>query len=83
MTERGFKASIQALDPLDQPYENHKDIEGSKGPWNMLMCDTSSIGCFYMGWNIWPEATFTKYIEKIYLDEGKEPAYNAVIQSLG
>ena len=44
MSEKGFKASIQALDPLDQPYEHHKDIECSKwkigGPWNMLMCNT-------------------------------------------
>ena len=42
MTEKGFKASIQALDPLDQPYEHHKHTEGSRwkigGPWNMLMC---------------------------------------------
>jgi len=86
MSEKGFKASIQALDPLDQPYEHHKDIEGSKwkigGPWNMLMCNTSSIGCFYVGWNIWPEATFTKYIEKIYLDEGKEEACHSVTLSL-
>ena len=86
MSEKGFKASIQALDPLDQPYEHHKDIEGSKwkigGPWNMLMCNTSSIGCFYVGWNIWPEATFTKFIEKIYLDEGKEEACHSVTLSL-
>ena len=86
MTEKGFKASIQALDPLDQPYEHHKHIEGSRwkigGPWNMLMCNTTSIGCFYVGWNIWPEASFTKQIEKIYLKLGKTAAYRAVVQTL-
>ena len=86
MTEKGFKASIQALDPLDQPYEHHKHIEGSSwkigGPWNMLMCNTTSIGCFYVGWNIWPEASFTKQIEKIYLKLGKTAAYRAVVQTL-
>jgi hypothetical protein len=86
MSEKGFKASIQALDPLDQPYEHHKDIEGSKwkigGPWNMLMCNTSSIGCFYVGWNIWPEATFTKYIEEIYLTKDKKYAHHAIMETL-
>ena len=86
MTEKGFKASIQAIDPLDQPYEHHKHIEGSRwkigGPWNMLMCNTTSIGCFYVGWNIWPEASFTKQIEKIYLKLGKTAAYRAVVQTL-
>lgn len=86
MTEKGFKASIQALDPLDQPYEHHKHIEGSRwkigGPWNMLMCNTTSIGCFYVGWNIWPEASFTEQIEKIYLKLGKTAAYRAVVQTL-
>ena len=86
MTEKGFKASIQALDPLDQPYEHHKHIEGSTwkigGPWNMLMCNTTSIGCFYVGWNIWPEASFTEQIEKIYLELGKTAAYRAVVQTL-
>ena len=86
MTEKGFKASIQALDPLDQPYEHHKHIEGSRwkigGPWNMLMCNTTSIGCFYVGWNIWPEASFTKQIEKIYLKLGKTAAFRAVVQTL-
>ena len=86
MTEKGFKANIQALDPLDQPYEHHKHIEGSRwkigGPWNMLMCNTTSIGCFYVGWNIWPEASFTKQIEKIYLKLGKTAAYRAVVQTL-
>ena len=78
MTEKGFKASIQALDPLDQPYEHHKHIEGSRwrigGPWNMLMCNTTSIGCFYVGWNIWPEASFTKTLRKfISLKVNKRP----------
>ena len=86
MTEKGFKASIQALDPLDQPYEHHKHIEGSRwkigGPWNMLMCNTTSIGCFYVGWNIWPEASFTKYIEEIYLRQGKKAAFSNVMQTL-
>jgi len=86
MTEKGFKASIQALDPLDQPYEHHKHIEGSRwkigGPWNMLMCNTTSIGCFYVGWNIWPEASFTKYIEEIYLSQGKQAAFSQVMQTL-
>jgi len=86
MTEKGFKASIQALDPLDQPYEHHKNIEGSRwkigGPWNMLMCNTTSIGCFYVGWNIWPEASFTKYIEEIYLSKGKQAAFSQVMHTL-
>ena len=86
MTEKGFKASIQALDPLDQPYEHHKHIEGSRwkigGPWNMLMCNTTSIGCFYVGWNIWPEASFTKYIEEIYLTQGKQAAFRFMMSSL-
>lgn len=86
MTEKGFKASIQALDPLDQPYEHHKHIEGSRwkigGPWNMLMCNTTSIGCFYVGWNIWPEASFTKYIEEIYLSKGKQAAFSQVMRTL-
>ena len=86
MTEKGFKASIQALDPLDQPYEHHKHIEGSRwkigGPWSMLMCNTTSIGCFYVGWNIWPEASFTKYIEEIYLRQGKKAAFSNVMQTL-
>jgi len=86
MTEKGFKASIQALDPLDQPYEHHKHIEGSRwkigGPWNMLMCNTTSIGCFYVGWNIWPEASFTKYIENVYLNQGKQAAFTEVMKSL-
>jgi len=86
MTEKGFKASIQALDPLDQPYEHHKHIEGSRwkigGPWNMLMCNTTSIGCFYVGWNIWPEASFTKYIEEIYLSKGRQAAYQSLMNSL-
>lgn len=86
MTEKGFKASIQALDPLDQPYEHHKHIEGSRwkigGPWNMLMCNTTSIGCFYVGWNIWPEASFTKYIEEIYLSKGKQAAFSHVMRTL-
>ena len=67
-------------------YEHHKDIEGSKwkigGPWNILMCNTSSIGCFYVGWNIWPEAIFTKYIEEIYLTKGKKYAYHAIMETL-
>jgi len=86
MTEKGFKASIQALDPLDQPYEHHKHIEGSRwkigGPWNMLMCNATSIGCFYVGWNIWPEASFTKYIEEIYLSKGRQAAYQSLMNSL-
>lgn len=86
MTEKGFKASIQALDPLDQPYEHHKHIEGSRwkigGPWNMLICNTTSIGCFYVDWNIWPEASFTKYIEEIYLSKGKKAAFSQVIRTL-
>ena len=86
MSEKGFKADIQALDPLFQPYEHHQHIEGSKwkigGPWNMLMCNTSSIGCFYVGWNIWPEATFTNYIEGIYLTKGKKYAYHAMMKTL-
>ena len=86
MTEKGFKASIQALDPLDQPYEHHKHIEGSRwkigGPWNMLMCNTTSIGCFYVGWNIWPEDSFTKYIEEIYLSKGKQAAFSQVMHTL-
>ena len=86
MTEKGFKASIQALDPLDQPCEHHKHIEGSRwkigGPWNMLMCNTTSIGCFYVGWNIWPEASFTKYIEEIYLTQGKQAAFRFMMSSL-
>jgi hypothetical protein len=86
MTEKGFKASIQALDPLDQPYEHHKHIEGSRwkigGPWNMLMCNTTSIGCFYVGWNIWTEAFFTDQIEKTSLNLGKTAAYRAVVQTL-
>jgi len=86
MTEKGFKASIQALDPLDQPYEHHKHIEGSRwkigGPWNMLMCNTTSIGCFYVGWNIWPEASFTKYIEEIYLSKGRQAAFSQVMRTL-
>ena len=85
MTEKGFKASIQALDPLDQPYEHHKHIEGSRwkigGPWNMLMCNATSIGCFYVGWNIWPEASFTKYIEEIYLTQGKQAALSQVMRT--
>ena len=48
----------------------------------MLMCNTTSIGCFYVGWNIWPEASFTKQIEKIYLKLGKTAAYRAVVQTL-
>ena len=86
MTEKGFKARIQALDPLDQPYEHHKHIEGSRwkigGPWNMLMCNTTSIGCFYVGWNIWPEASFTKYIEEIYLSKGRQAAFSQVMRTL-
>jgi len=86
MTEKGFKASIQALDPLDQPYEHHKHIEGSRwkigGPWNMLMCNATSIGCFYVGWNIWPEASFTKYIEEIYLSKGRRAAFSQVMRTL-
>ena len=86
MTEKGFKASIQALDPLDQPYDHHKHIEGSRwkigGPWNMLMCNATSIGCFYVGWNIWPEASFTKYIEEIYLSKGKQAAFSEVMHTL-
>ena len=86
MTEKGFKASIQALDPLDQPYGHHKHIEGSRwkigGPWNMLMCNTTSIGCFYVGWNIWPEASFTKYIEEIYISKGKQAAFSQVMNTL-
>ena len=86
MTEKGFKASIQALDPLDQPYKHHKHIEGSRwkigGPWNMLMCNATSIGCFYVGWNIWPEASFTKYIEEIYLTQGKQAAFSQVMHTL-
>ena len=86
MTEKGFKASIQALDPLDQPYEHHKHIEGSRweigGPWNMLMCNATSIGCFYVGWNIWPEASCTKYIEEIYLFQGKQAALSQVMHAL-
>ena len=86
MTEKGFKASIQALDPLDQPYEHHKHIEGSSwkigGPWNMLMCNTTSIGCFYVGWNIWPEASFTKDIEEIYLSKGKQAGFSQVMNTL-
>ena len=85
MSERGFKADIQALDPLFQPYEHHQDIEGRKwkisGPWNMLICNDTSIGCFYVGWNIWPEAGYTKYIEKIYLNKGKQAAYIEVMNS--
>ena len=86
MTEKGFKANIQALDPLDQPYEHHKHIEGSRrkigGPWNMLMCNTTSIGCFYVGWNIWPEASFTKFIEEIYLSKGKQAAFSHIMRTL-
>ena len=85
MTEKGFKASIQALDPLDQPYEHHKYIEGSRwkigGPWNMLMCNSTSIACFYVGWNIWPEDSFTKYIEEIYLSKGRQTAYRSMMNS--
>lgn len=86
MTEKGFKASIQALDPLDQPYGHHKHIEGSRwkigGPWNMLMCNATSIGCFYVGWNIWPEASFTEYIEEIYLSKGQQAAFSQVMRTL-
>ena len=86
MTEKGFKASIQALDPLNQPYEHHKHIEGSRwkigGPWNMLMCNSTSIGCFYVGWNIWPEASFNKNIEEIYLSKGKQAAFSQVMHTL-
>jgi len=86
MSEKGFKADIQALDPLFQPYEHHQDIEGRKwkigGPWNMLMCNDTSIGCFYVGWNIWPEASYTKNIEEIYLNKGKQAAYVEVVNSL-
>jgi len=28
MNEKGFKATVQALDPLYQPYQHHKEIEG-------------------------------------------------------
>ena len=48
----------------------------------MLMCNDTSIGCFYVGWNIWPEASYTKYIEEIYLNKGKQAAYVEVVNSL-
>ena len=86
MSKKGFKADIQALDPLFQPYEHHQEIEGRKwkigGPWNMLMCNSTSIGCFYVGWNIWPEASYTKHIEEIYLNKGKQAAYVEVVNCL-
>lgn len=87
MNEKGFKATVQALDPLYQPYQHHKEIEGRtwqiSAPWSLFLCNQTSICCFYVGWTIWPESNFTKYIEKIYLDEGKGPAYHSVMQSLG
>ena len=86
MSDKGFKADIQALDPLMYPSEHYHDIEGKRwkigGPWNMLMCNDTSIGCFYVGWNIWPEASYTKYIEEIYLNKGKQAAYVEVVNSL-
>jgi hypothetical protein len=77
---------VQELDPLYQQYEDHKEIEGRtwqiSAPWSLFLCNHTSICCFYVGWTILPESNFTKYIEKIYLDEGKEEACHSVPLSL-
>ena len=71
MTEKDSKQVFKPRS-LDQLYEHHKHIEGSR--WKMAAleyaCVIQPASVVFMGWNIWRKPPCCA-IEEIYLSKGK------------
>ena len=83
--EKGFRANVRALDPIFHPPYISNEIDGLKwsmgGIWGCMASNHGRISCLYANWCIWPEKHFVEFIEKIYLEDGRNAAHKAIHQS--
>jgi len=83
--EKGFRANVRALDPIFHPPYISNEIDGLKwsmgGIWGCIASNHGRISCLYANWCIWPEKHFVEFIEKIYLEDGRNAAQKAIYQS--
>jgi hypothetical protein len=83
VNDRGFEAVVRALDTIYLPSYFQRDMEGRTwsvaGCWEGIGSSNGRVSCLYVNWAILPEDHLVKYIEKIYLEEGKVAATKAAI----